>query len=189
MGRHAVARTQRTLSSTPAEKDILTGFVRDRPDLVRNGDVKANMHKFQSNGNARRKVTRTLMAKVQAKEENWSYNIHSLIFMIRNDGLVTSEEAQVLLQACQRDILDLMPTSSQILTELAWESVSADSTAMTGIQLPSLYANMLDAFTFQNIDANINQVREALFEYCNEISFGTKMSMVKIMSITWFNLL
>ena len=159
----------------------MTGLVRDRPELVSHSDVKRapNKHMFQSNGNVRRRVTRTMMAKVQAKEENWAYNIHNLIFMIRNDGLVTSDEAQVLMKACQRDILDLMPVSSQILTELAWETVSADSTTITGIQLPSLYANMLDAFTFQNIDANINQVREAMSEHCSEIAYGTKNSMVK----------
>ena len=180
VGRRCLAPTQRPLSSIPVKEDFLTGLVRDRPELVSHSDVKASaLNKHMSNGNVRRRVTRTMMAKVQAKEENWAYNIHNLIFMIRNDGLVTSDEAQVLMKACQRDILDLMPVSSQILTELAWETVSADSTTITGIQLPSLYANMLDAFTFQNIDANINQVREAMSEHCSEIAYGTKNSMVK----------
>jgi len=182
VGRHSVTPAQRHLLSTSVEEDPFTGFVRNRPELVSHTDVEfgaPNKHMFESNGNTRRRVTRTIMAKVQAKEENWAFNIHNLIFMIRNDGLVTSEEAQVLMQACQRDILDLMPASSQILTELAWETVSADATTMTGIQLPSLFANMLDAFTFQNIDANINQVHEVMSKHCSEISYGTKMSMVK----------
>lgn len=162
----------------------MAGLVRDRPELVTIGDFKAPPRKHVSQsmgrtGNVRQQVTRTMMAKVQAKEENWAYNIHNLIFMIRNDGLVTSDEAQVLMQACQRDILDLMPAAGQILTELAWETVSADSTTITGIQLPSLYANMLDAFTFQKIEADVNLVHEAMSKHCSETAYGTKMALVK----------
>merc|ERR1719228_144759 len=137
MGRYSCAPAWKHLSSTPVVEDFLAGMVRDRPELVSLGDDKAsapNKHMSKSNGNVRRRVTRTMMAKVQAKEENWAYNIHNLIFMIRNDGLVTSDEAQVLMQACQRDILELMPTNQSTLTELAWETVSADSITITGIQ-------------------------------------------------------
>ena len=119
------------------------------------------------------------MAKNQAKEDNWAYNIHNLIFMIKSDGLVTSDEAQALMQTCQRDILDLMPSSQQTLTELAWDAVSADSTTITGVQLPSLYSHMLDAYTFQNIEANVGHVREAMSRHCAELTFGTKWSLVK----------
>jgi len=184
VGRHSIVPTWKHLSYAPVEEDLLAGLVRDRPELVTIGDFKATPRKHVSQsmgrtGNVRQQVTRTMMAKVQAKEENWAYNIHNLIFMIRNDGLVTSDEAQVLMQACQRDILDLMPAAGQILTELAWETVSADSTTITGIQLPSLYANMLDAFTFQKIEADVNLVHEAMSKHCSEIAYGTKMAMVK----------
>ena len=183
VSRHSVAPTGKYISSTPLVEDFLAGgMVRDRPEVVSLSDAKPsapNRHMSKSNGNVRQRVTRTMMAKVQAKEENWAYNIHNLIFMIKSDGLVTSDEAQVLMQACQRDILELMPTDQSTLTELAWETLSADSTTITGIQLPSLYANMLDAFTFQNIEANVNQVHEAMSKHSTELAYGTKISMVK----------
>ena len=185
MCRCSFSPTWKLLSSTPAEKNLLVELVGERPEVVSLGGVEAGpvKHKtqpmFSQAGNERQRVTRTMLAKVQAKEDNWAYNIHNLIFMIRNDGLVTSDEALVLMQACQRDILDLMPTSQQILTELAWETISADSTTITGIQLPSLYAAYLEAATFQNVEADLNQVHEAMSKHCTEIAFGTKMSMVK----------
>jgi hypothetical protein len=42
-------------------------------------------------------------------------------------GLLSAAEVldpDLLLQACRRDILDLMPREQRILTELAWQAVS-----------------------------------------------------------------
>lgn len=184
MVRQPCAPPWRCHSFTPAEEGPLPLLVRDSPEANVTGDIgtlsSKPLHRNKASpGHVRLRTTRSMMAKNQAKEDNWAYNIHNLIFMIKSDGLVTSDEAQALMQTCQRDILDLMPSSQQTLTELAWDAVSADSTTITGVQLPSLYSHMLDAYTFQNIEANVGHVREAMSRHCAELTFGTKLSLVK----------
>jgi len=99
-----------------------------------------------------------LTNRVNAKQECWSWQIQSLVYMINiegNCGRTTPLEATNLMKACQADIIDLFPSDQKILTEIAWDSVK--SANMEGSRLTaSLYTNMILAYTFQDLEIDDN---------------------------------
>ena len=169
----------RHCSSHLLEKDLL---LREAPDLsIKVGQAALfgqDMRGGRSRGSVRHRALGDLVDKVNRKADCWAYNIHNLVFLIKNDGLVTSEEADALLRACTTDILDLMPGEQRQLTELAWDTVTSSTSSLPQARLPRLYANMLRAFTFQNIPVDIEQLKVELKQRKVEWEHSLKVAMI-----------
>jgi hypothetical protein len=75
------------------------------------------------------------------------------------------------------DILDLMPADQKLLTELAWEAVSDHAASLDGPRVGHVYASMLDAFTFQNMLADVAEVERRLTG--PELPHSVKVALVR----------
>ena len=128
-------------------------------------------------GHTRRRAAAGLVARVRAGEECWAYDLRWLVARVAGDGMVTPEEAAAVMAACSRDVLDLMPSEQRRLTTLAWDTVS--SATFTGSRQPQEFANMLDAFTFQGMEADVVGLQEAMAEGGVERSHRVRMAVVR----------
>ena len=151
-----------------------SSLTRAGPEAAASSDRAA---RDTAGGGARRRAVGGLLGKVRAGEECWAYDLQGLVATVRQDGMVTPEEAASLMRACARDVLDLLPSEQRSLTARAWAAVG--SATCTGSRQPQMFANMLDAFTFQEMEADVAGMQEAMAEGGVEASHQVKVALLR----------
>ena len=134
---------------------------------------------MSSSGGSRQEATRQLLERVARSEECWAYNIQTVLFLVTNSGVVSEREAQGLLRACSRDVLDLGPADQRVLTELVWESLSTPGLVHTGARPGHLHSAMLRAHTFQGITVDLLTLRTRLEEEDQVVEHDLKVAMLE----------